>query len=312
MHNLIGDMDKKLKNKTMAVLAGAVVASAAVNCNASERQPLQLEVRTEQSAVHYNANKEYVNPLVDNVIKAKRGEDNFIRTSYTSDSVNLSLSENNRLIASTEYKILYPLLYDQQIRPKVLMAITHDIKYGYFRSAEQFLDVISENARVERNKRATQETYLAYAYLRDAMVRPVPNTVMEVNTISAERLSAMFLRDSELVMNGYYYVTRGIAPQYQTVVPHDKQTYYSDKQKKEEEEGKRIERALLIPTSYKQEKEEERELITILEISGIGGFFGYIWMKINKAKGNRPKKTEEDSDTWEDHERRQWQCWQGQ
>ena len=29
-------------------------------------------VRTEQSALQYNANKEYVNPLVDKVIKAKR------------------------------------------------------------------------------------------------------------------------------------------------------------------------------------------------------------------------------------------------
>ena len=266
-------MDKKLRNKTMAVLAGAVIASAAVNSNASERQPLQLEVKTEQSSLQYNANKDYVNPLVGNVIKAKRGEGNFIRTSYTSDSVNLSLSENNRLIASTEYKILYPLLYDQQIRPKVLMAITHDIKYGYFRSAEQFLDVVSEKARIERSRRAIQETYLAYTYLRDAMVRPVPNTVMDVNRRSAEWLSAVFLRDSELVREGNYQVTKEIAPIYQTVVLPDKQAYHSDKQKKEEER-KRIEKDLLIPA-----------LKVYLSLLGIGVFFGYIGAK----RGYKPK-----------------------
>ena len=199
MHNLIGNMDKKLRNKTMAVLAGAAIASAVVNSNASEMQPLQLEVRTEQSAVQYSADKDYVNPLVDNVIKAKRGEDNLIRTSYTSGSVNLSLSENNRLIASTEYKILYPLLYDQHIGPYVFTAI-NDIKYGHFRNATQFLYVASEKARAENNNLALDEMNLAYTYMRLAGESEMDNVGnANVNKTSAKALSSTFIQRSQMI-----------------------------------------------------------------------------------------------------------------
>ncbi|MCL5786740.1 MAG: hypothetical protein M1520_00850, partial [Candidatus Marsarchaeota archaeon] len=199
MHNSIGNMDKKLKNKTIAVLAGAVIASAAVNCNASERQPLQLEVRTEQSAVQYSANKDYVNPLVDNVIKAKRGEDNFIRTSYTSDAVNLSLSENNGLIASTEYKILYPLLYDQNIGPYVFTAI-RDLKYDHFRNATQFLYVASEKAKAENNNLAVDEMNLAYTYIRLGGESEMDNFGnANVNKTSAKALSSTFIQKSQMI-----------------------------------------------------------------------------------------------------------------
>ena len=65
------DMEKRLKNKTMAVLAGAVIASSVVNGNVSERQHAPLTVVTEQSTLQYTANKNYENSLVHSTIKAR-------------------------------------------------------------------------------------------------------------------------------------------------------------------------------------------------------------------------------------------------
>ena len=203
----IEDMEKRLKNKTMAALAGAVIASSVVNGNASERQYEPLAVVTEQSTVQYTANKNYENSLVHSTIKARRQEENFIRTSYVSGSPNLSLSENNRLIAKTEYKILYPLLYDQHVGPYVFTAI-QDARYGHFRNATQFLYVASEKAKAEGNTLAVDEMNLAYNYMRLAEGIGSYNAGnVSVNKASAKALANTFIQRSKI---GYEIVHRNL------------------------------------------------------------------------------------------------------
>ena len=200
-------MEKRLKNKTMAALAGAVIASSVVNGNASERQYAPLAVVTEQGRVQYNTDNGYKNLLFHSVIDAKRDGDNFIRTSYVSGSNNLSLSENNRLIAKTEYKILYPLLYDQHVGPYVFTAI-QDTRYGHFRNATQFLYVASEKAKAEGNTLAVDEMNLAYNYMRLAEERGSYNAGnVSVNKASAKALANTFIQRSKI---GYEIVHRNL------------------------------------------------------------------------------------------------------
>jgi hypothetical protein len=140
---------------------------------------------------------------------------------------NMSLVENNILMANTVQRILSPILYSKQLEPYV-QASLEDIRYGQFRNAEQFLNDTSKKAKTEGNMIAIDEINLAYNYIRIAMVTQVSNAVVEVNRKSAEKLSVAFIRDSRRIYDSDH-VTKSAIYNIPKTIASNKYTEHSDK-----------------------------------------------------------------------------------
>ena len=90
-------MEKKLKKHVIAAVAGTMLAGAVLQGSAHDGQVTQITAS-----------------IVKDIVRPSENEPALSMQVSYNNSMEISVSENNRLTAYTMYKMLYPFLYEQQ------------------------------------------------------------------------------------------------------------------------------------------------------------------------------------------------------
>lgn len=178
-------MEKKLKKHVVAAVAGTMLAGAVLQGSAHDGQVTQITAS-----------------MVKDIVRPSENEPALTMQVSYNNSMEISVSENNRLMAYTMHKMLYPFLYEQQFGLDIAMAL-QSVQNGNFRNAGQALDAVSEKARMESNTLAMKEVELTYNYMRIVEVAPLPGASTEIDRRSTEGISAIFIEKSRRVYDAY-------------------------------------------------------------------------------------------------------------